>query len=98
MKLQHETRMYPPRVKMTVTLRNPDQILKIPVKFEGCSSDSQLNTDITFPLGNEFPLPSTSPIGSQPEYFSNTIVAHSKCIVLSIIITIYYSCPNLCVR
>lgn len=78
MKLQHETRMYPPRVKMTVTLINPDQILKLPVKFEGCSSDSQLNADITFPLGNELPSQGSSPIESRPGYSSHTIVAYGE--------------------
>ena len=68
--------MYPPRVKMTVTLINPDQILKLPVKFEGCSSDSQLNADITFLLGNELPSQGSSPIESHPGYSSHTIVAN----------------------
>lgn len=43
--------MYPPRVKMTVSLRNPDLTLKLPVKFSGCLSDSQLDVELTFPLG-----------------------------------------------
>ena len=52
MKLKHENNMYPPRVIMTVTMRTPDHTpVTFPVAFEGCSSDSQLNTDITFPLG-----------------------------------------------
>ena len=43
--------MYPPRVKMTVSLKNPDLTLKLPVKFTGCLSDSQLDVELTFPLG-----------------------------------------------
>ena len=91
--------MYPPRVQMTVTLRNPDQILKLPVKFEGCSGDSQLNTDITFPLGNEMPSQSTSPIGSHPDCFSSAIIgAHSKHTQyhesITIVITLVQICPS----
>ena len=48
---QHQRRMYPPRIKMTVRSRNPDSIFKIPIKFIGCSSDSNLDLEITFPLG-----------------------------------------------
>lgn len=51
MKIRHETNIYPPRVKMTVTLTNADHPVKVPVVFEGCSKESQLNSDITFPLG-----------------------------------------------
>ena len=78
MKLNHETNMYPPRVKMTITMRNPetDIDIKLPITFEGCSSDSQLNTDIIFPLG--FPslnLSSTASSGSQVDYNSCSINA-----------------------
>ena len=45
--------MYPPRVKMTVSLKNPDLTLKLPVKFTGCLSDSQLDVELTFPLGKK---------------------------------------------
>ena len=47
----HKRKMYPPRVKMTVSMRNPKHILKLAIKFAGCSSDCQLDVDITFPLG-----------------------------------------------
>ena len=50
MKLQHNKKMYPPRVKMSVTTWNPDKIFKLPVKITG-SSDRQLDVDITIPLG-----------------------------------------------
>ena len=59
---------------MTVTLRNSDEIL-LPIRFEGCSSDSQLNADITFPLSNELPSQCSSPIESCPGYSSRTINA-----------------------
>ena len=52
MKLQHEKNMYPPRVKMTVTMKYPDHAFKLPVKISGCSGTDQLDVDITFPLGN----------------------------------------------
>ena len=48
---QHQRQMYPPRVKMTIRLKSPDAIFKLPVKFTGCSSDSNLDMEITFPLG-----------------------------------------------
>ena len=51
MQLRHERSMYPPRVKMTVVLKNPDTVLKLPVRIEGCSTDNQLDTELTFPLG-----------------------------------------------
>ena len=86
--------MYPPRVKMTVTLRNPNHVLKLPVKFEGCTSDSQLDTDITFPLGNGLPSPNSSPIGSHPDYCSHTIVAYGECIVILSLNTYFHSSPK----
>jgi hypothetical protein len=51
MRLKHELKMYPPRVIMTVTLVNtaPDPF-KLNVKVSGCSSENQLDRDITFPL------------------------------------------------
>ena len=44
--------MYPPRIKMTVSMRNPTSTLTLPIKFVGCSSDSQLDMELTFPFGN----------------------------------------------
>ena len=52
MRRRHQRKMYPPRVKMTVSLKNPDITLKLPIKFAGCSSDNQLDVEITFPLGD----------------------------------------------
>lgn len=50
MQLRHEKSMYPPRVKMTVVLKNPDTVLKVPVRIEGCLTDNQLDTELAFPL------------------------------------------------
>ena len=50
MQLKHETRMYPPRVKMTIMLRDQDSH-KLLIKFVGCSADSQLDTELALPLG-----------------------------------------------
>ena len=52
MRLKHDLKMYPPRVMMTVTLVNTAPF-KLNVKVAGCSSESQLDRDITFPLGNQ---------------------------------------------
>ena len=43
--------MYPPRVKMTVTFRNPDTIIKLPIKFAGHVDNDELDMEITLPLG-----------------------------------------------
>ena len=50
MHLRHERKMYPPRVKMTV-IKQSDNILKLPVRIEGCSCDHQLDVELTIPLG-----------------------------------------------
>lgn len=50
LKLKQETRVYPPRVNMTVRLKHPDTIFTLQIKFDGCSRDSHLNMEITFPL------------------------------------------------
>ena len=46
MEFLHEMKMYPPRIRMTIAAKCQDAILKIPVRFEGCSSDSLLNTEL----------------------------------------------------
>ena len=51
MQLRHKRNMYPPRVKMTIRLRNPDDIIKLPVKFSGHVCDGQLDVELTVPLG-----------------------------------------------
>ena len=50
MKLKHETRMYPPRVKMTVVMSNTSPF-RLSLKVAGCSSENQLDMDIALPLG-----------------------------------------------
>ena len=61
MRFKHTNRMYPPRVKMTIAMNNPEYFFKLPVKFLGCSSNYQLDTELIFPLGNPLPsLPSTT--------------------------------------
>ena len=50
MQLQHLNEMYPPRVKITVTITRMDRAFKLPIKFEGPVSDHRLNVDLTFPL------------------------------------------------
>ena len=50
MHLRHKLKTYPPRIQMTVRLKTMDDI-KLPVTFEGCSTDSQLNMELTFPIG-----------------------------------------------
>ena len=52
MQLRHDLKMYPPRVKMTVGIKSlADLTFKLAIKFNGCSDDSQLDTELTFPLG-----------------------------------------------
>ena len=53
MKRQHEWRMYPPRVKMTVSIKDSSITdFVLPVKFIGCR-DNELDTDLTLPLGTK---------------------------------------------
>ena len=51
MKRKHELNMYPPRVKMTVCMNNPNHFITLPVKFSGCEVDGKLDVDLTLPLG-----------------------------------------------
>ena len=54
MRRRHERRMYPPRIKMTVSLYNSDTRVKLPVKFSGyVKDDYQLDTELILPIGNE---------------------------------------------
>ena len=51
MKRKHERRMHPPRVKMTVSIKDSSLTdFVLPVKFVGCR-DNELDTDLTLPLG-----------------------------------------------
>ena len=49
-KLRQKKNMYPPRVKLTVQMKSVDHIFKLPVKINGCSGDSQLDTELLLPL------------------------------------------------
>ena len=51
MKLRHEMKTYPPRVKMIITTKGSDLRTPIRIKFKGSTRDSSLDTDIIFPLG-----------------------------------------------
>ena len=50
MQLKHMTKMYPPRVKMTIMFRDFESH-KLLIKFLGCSTDYQLDTELALPLG-----------------------------------------------
>ena len=51
MKLKHKKKMYPPRVTMTVIMKNPSSTLTLPIRFIGCSSGHQLDVELILPLG-----------------------------------------------
>ena len=52
LRLKHQERIYPPRVRMTVDAPNAEPRSKLLIEFDGCSSDSQLSMEILFPLSN----------------------------------------------
>ena len=43
--------MYPPRIKMTVCMKNPNHYITLPVKVLGCEGDDKLDVELTLPLG-----------------------------------------------
>ena len=45
--------MYPPCVKMTVSMKNPklNHSITLPIKFLGCVGDGKLDIEVTLPLG-----------------------------------------------
>ena len=53
MKLKHERKMYPPRIKITVrsSTTGTSPVAKLTATFEGSSSNEDLNQDILLPLG-----------------------------------------------
>ena len=51
MKLRHKTKMYPPRIKMTISMTNSDFTSTLPIKFEGCTDNSLLDVNLTIPIG-----------------------------------------------
>ena len=51
MRREHEKKIYPPRVKMTISINDPSLThFVLPVKFVGCS-ENELDTDLFLPLG-----------------------------------------------
>lgn len=60
LQLRHKRGMYPPRVKMTIMLRNPDEVIKLPIKFSGHADDAELDVELAVPLG----FPSINPVSS----------------------------------
>lgn len=50
MKLKHDTKTYPPRVKMTVVMREDSSYTVLPIKIDGCLDGDPLNLDLVFPL------------------------------------------------
>jgi hypothetical protein len=48
-KLMHETKVYPPRVKMTVQMKS-DNPFTLRVNVKGSDSDKKLSVDLLFPL------------------------------------------------
>ena len=53
MKRKHERNMYPPRVKMTVSINNPNHSITLPVKVLGCEGDDKLDVELTLPLSKQ---------------------------------------------
>jgi hypothetical protein len=49
MKLMHETKVYPPRIKMTVQMKS-DNPFTLRVKVKGSNSDKNLSVELLFPL------------------------------------------------
>ena len=56
LKFKHEARTYPPSVRMTVDAPSIEPRMKLLVKFEGCSRESQLDMEILFPLTSNYQL------------------------------------------
>ena len=53
MKVKHERKMYPPRIKITVrsSTTGTSPVAKLTATFEGSSRNEDLNQDILLPLG-----------------------------------------------
>ena len=52
MRQGHERHIYPPRIKMTITMKKPDVTIKLPIKFKGHLGDGNgLDVELTLPLG-----------------------------------------------
>ena len=51
MQRKHDKRIYPPRVKITISFKDPSLTqFVLPVQFVGCS-ENELDTDLSLPLG-----------------------------------------------
>lgn len=53
MQLKHERKMYPPRVKMTVDMRDSDVTIKLLLKVNGCLAKpgkGSLDAELNLPL------------------------------------------------
>ena len=46
----YDDKSYPPRVKMTIMLRDSRDQFKLPIKFVGCTKNSLLDIDLALPL------------------------------------------------
>ena len=55
MKEKHDKRIYPPRIKITVKSKKPDvPLIKLPIRFQGCSMDEILDEDLIVPSSKYF--------------------------------------------
>ena len=52
MQTKHERKMYPPRVKMTVDMKNFDATVQLFLRIKGCLAENQelLDAELSFPL------------------------------------------------
>ena len=48
-KLMHDTKVYPPRVKMIVVMKSSNAFI-LPIRVEGSNVDEQLGVDLCFPF------------------------------------------------
>ena len=60
MELKHKKKVYPYRVIVTVTMVQESSRFILPIKFRGCSADSQLDRELTFPLLAESSMSSSN--------------------------------------
>lgn len=51
LQLRHKRKMYPPRVKITIRMRDPSAPVVLPVRFRGCVIDGKLDVELSLPLG-----------------------------------------------
>ena len=45
-KLMHDVKIYPPRVKMTIDTERASGAFTIPVKIDGCAEDGELDVEL----------------------------------------------------